>query len=80
MSAGLAGNGDLPVAIGPRWWCVRVVICIAPLSFHPLLRFPLQWLPLMLMLDSLRWLYVVVGFVFDVIVRLLFDILAVHIG
>ena len=31
------------------------------------------------MLDSLRWLCIVVGF-FDVIVRLLLDILAVHIG
>ena len=32
------------------------------------------------MLDSLRWLCIVVGFLFDVIVRLLLDILAVHIG
>ena len=78
MSVGLAGNGDLPAAIGPRWWCGHVVMRIAPLSFHLLLRFPLRWLPLVL--GSLRWLYIVVGFLFHVVVGLLLDILAVHIG
>ena len=86
MSVELAGNGDLPAAIGPRWWCGRVVMRIAPLSFHPLLRFPFRWLPLVL--GSLRWLCIVVGFLFDVVVGFLFDVvvgllldyLAVHNG
>ena len=74
----LARDGDLPVAIGPWWWCGHVVICVAPLSIRPLLGFPFRRFPLVL--GSLRWLCIVVGFLFDVIVGLLLNILAFHVG